>query len=404
MIAETKNFVKLDYRFVSEILSSSQLNITSELEVFKAADGWLRYHFVERSKFAKELIFKVRLPLLSNYALNSVLCNDSSFRNSEDCLVLVKQILKDKYFYRNSMKFDCSTRYCNQNMFNTLSVGSDVLPSLKVVRYDIDNKVLKTENIFPQLCHVRTYLRAVFLNGDFYVFCCIENNDNRRMSVQKYFSKLNIWKVVADYSNDYIESFGVCVFMKKVYLIGGKIIFGDNVFNGYDLMNKCFAFSQVNSKVQQVTPMNVWRSNAACTVFEGKVVVSGGCYTQQTVEVYDHVADTWSYMPNMIKRRRYHDLVAIKNKLFAIGGREHSCEVYDSCSKKFFLLKSPPKFSKFSFKNAAGAISMCNRIIVFGFNPKVAVFYDLVKQQWSEEFNEKDLDYSFKGCVKLPQF
>ena len=55
MLAETEHFRELDYFVLSKILASSDLHITSELEVFNAANGWLNHNFDKRSKFAKNL-------------------------------------------------------------------------------------------------------------------------------------------------------------------------------------------------------------------------------------------------------------------------------------------------------------------------------------------------------------
>ena len=68
MIVETKNFLELNINQVSKILTSSELVITSEVEVFLAADKWVSHNFEERSKFAKNLLLKVRVNLLSDYA------------------------------------------------------------------------------------------------------------------------------------------------------------------------------------------------------------------------------------------------------------------------------------------------------------------------------------------------
>ena len=93
--------------------------------------------------------------------------------------------------------------------------------------------------------------------------------------------------------------------------------------------------------------MNNPRSNAACTVYERRVVVSGGYYGViinyhlKSVEVHDHVADKWSYMSNMIEKRVCHSSVAIKNKSFVIecyrNGRK-TCEILDSTCKKMLCL------------------------------------------------------------------
>ena len=405
MIAETKSYLTLDFNFLARILSTSQLNITSELEIFNSAEVWLRYNIVERSKFAKQLLFTVRLPLLSDNALDSVLLKESSFRNNEDCLVMMNNILKDKSFYKNSMNFSSTTRYCNQNMFNILTcdIWGD-LCSPKLIRYDISNKRLKMVKDFPKLNLVQNYSRAVFLNGDLYIICYIEQYPNCRMSVQKFTSHSNRWEVAAEYSNDYIDNFCVCVFMGKLYIIGGTS------FIPYSMQvhRNCFEFNPVNNNIQEVKPMHDFRRNFACTVFEGQIVVSGGYFEAgRTVEVYDHVADKWSYMPEMIKHRRYHDLVAIKNKLFAFGGVKNSCEVYDNCCKKFSLLKSPPNLFQSNYNSlndSISAISMGNKIVIFDLGTRIVASYDINKEQWSEELIEMDMNVNLYDCVKLPQF
>ena len=56
MIADTVNFLELDFIIIKKILSSSGLNIDSELQVFNAADSWLCHDITERRKYAKELL------------------------------------------------------------------------------------------------------------------------------------------------------------------------------------------------------------------------------------------------------------------------------------------------------------------------------------------------------------
>ena len=68
-VAETKNFLELDIESVKKVLSSSDLHVTSEIEVFNAADAWIRYKFDERKKHSKALLMTVRLSLLSINAL-----------------------------------------------------------------------------------------------------------------------------------------------------------------------------------------------------------------------------------------------------------------------------------------------------------------------------------------------
>ena len=69
IVCETNNFLQLDFSTVAKILATSELHIDSEIQVLNAADGWVRLNNEERRKFAKELLLKVRHPLLSDHAM-----------------------------------------------------------------------------------------------------------------------------------------------------------------------------------------------------------------------------------------------------------------------------------------------------------------------------------------------
>ena len=71
MFVDSNSFLKLDFKSVSRILSSSELNIDSEMEVFNVIVSWLG-HNKERSKYAKGIFLKVRLSLLSDPALKLI--------------------------------------------------------------------------------------------------------------------------------------------------------------------------------------------------------------------------------------------------------------------------------------------------------------------------------------------
>ena len=73
-----------------------------------------------------------------------------------------------------------------------------------------------------------------------------------------------------------------------------------------------------------------------------------------TVETYDHIANTWSKMPNMINPRMCHSLIADSNKLFTLGGNYYiGCyEVCGNFCNKFVALKNVPKLITVDFYGA----------------------------------------------------
>ena len=101
-VARTENFRQLEFNLVKKILSSCELHISSELEVFNASEFWLSCENFDRSEYAKRLFLNIRFPLLSDNVVKSLLeqCeysgNISSFHKSEECLTLVNEVLKNK--------------------------------------------------------------------------------------------------------------------------------------------------------------------------------------------------------------------------------------------------------------------------------------------------------------------
>ena len=106
---------------------------------------------------------------------------------------------------------------------------------------------------------------------------------------------------------------------------------------------------------------------AACTVFNSKIVAAWGVnYSQvlEPVEAYDYYENKWTYLPDMIKRRRCHASVSMGNKLFVIGGYFNtSCEVFDSFSRKFTVFNY--RFVNTIGRSSCIAVCVGNKIIVF---------------------------------------
>ena len=104
--------------------------------------------------------------------------------------------------------------------------------------------------------------------------------------------------------------------------------------------NNCFVYNIKDNKWSPIADSNDRRYDAACTVFEGKIVVSGGL-GEKSVEAFDYYENKWTYLPDMIEKRNDYGAVSMDNKLFVIGGCSNSnCEIFDSFSRKFSCIKS----------------------------------------------------------------
>ena len=219
--------------------------------------------------------------------------------------------------------------------------------------------------------------------GEVYVLGGI-NNNYRKISIEKYSPFTNTWEKVTD-MYDYRSSFSACSFIDDVYIIGGHIPSNIN--------ESCVKFNTKSRTWGACAVLNEDRSSASSVVFEGRIVVSGGNNrgSLNSVEAYDHVADMWSYMSNMVEGRYNHISVTVKNKLFILGGSmfhsepEIFCEMYDSRCNKFIAVKPPPNSLTFDILNPESVISIGSKIAVFGDQTDTILFYDVEKEEWSEE-------------------
>ena len=394
IVAESKNFLELDFVRVGKILSSSELNIDSELQVLIAANVWLSHNTTERSKYAKNLLIKIRLSLLSNPALNHILKTKSSFSMNTECAGIIREVLENKkesHWY----KLSTTSRYCNQDKFNIIVCGGknfnkgNAVNDVCSVHVDNANSV----NKLAPMIEGRNEFETVCIKNEVYLFGGKDDNDVYIRSIEKYSPATNTWEKVADVYDERKHYCG-CSFVDKIYFIGGS----SNVTK-----RSCVKFNINDKSWKEIADMKERRKGAACVVFEGKVVVSGGLNDDilSTVESYDDVADSWSYMPNMNERRAGHKSVAIKNKLFVFGGCVQSWEVFDSNFKKFLLLKQSLACFQFDVSFPVKVLSIGSKLTVF-LETGIILLYDYEKHEWSVKACAATEEITLCSIVKLP--
>ena len=110
-----------------------------------------------------------------------------------------------------------------------------------------------------------------------------------------------------------VEFFSFCSFMCCIYIIGCW-------FNDYKDTDKCYKYNTITNNWYKIANKNFKRYETTCSVFEGKIVVTGDGYVKymKSVEAYDHHENKWIILPNMIKSRKKHTSIVIGNKLFVV--------------------------------------------------------------------------------------
>ena len=264
-------------------------------------------------------------------------------------------------------------RHCNQDDLSILVCGG-MNKDEKVENsvYKLDGRKLNCEK-FTSMPNQRSYCKTVVTNSDLFVIGGDSLNYNVDKTVEKFCTKTNTWSYETRLILD-DNAFFACSFMKNLYVV---------YKNGL-----CFVFNLKYKNWSELAKMKQVRYYGACTVFDGKIVVTGSfnCFFNlNSVEAYDYYDNKWTYLPNLIERRCNHASVSMGNKLFVIGGEyTNSCEVFDSVSTKFNIVTYAPT----KCLDICEAVCVGNKIMVFSTLLKSlktnALTYDVINDTWSE--------------------
>ena len=166
-------------------------------------------------------------------------------------------------------------RYCNQEGFSILICGG------KDKNGKVTNEVLELKipsfkvNKFPSMLKPHLFFYSTTIKSDIVAISGrveLDKNVNKSAVHFEIFSeKTKTW------THNYVRidkriCYCVCSFMSKLYLIGGYIK------RSCKSPNSCCIYDINSNTWNEITNLNVARNYAACTVFEGKIVVTGGKY------------------------------------------------------------------------------------------------------------------------------
>ena len=191
--------------------------------------------------------------------------------------------------------------------------------------------------------------------------------------------------------------------MKCLYVFGG--------YNGYKKASfvRCFKYDTQTSKWSLIADMNSYRQLPGCTVYEGKIVVTGGCHNNvglKLVESYDHHENKWTDLPSMIDGRYKHGAVSLGNKMFVVGGwKTFTCEVFDSSSRKFTSITQLLPVNNLIY-DYASVVSIGYKVLYFYSTTDTATnkyqLYDVLKDQWCLKANDFIEANRKISCCKIP--
>ena len=375
-VMKTDDFFNLDMKQVLEWVSSDDVNVRAEEEVFTGIVQWVSNNRSERERCFPDLLHQVRLNPSSQDILLKKLVNEDLVTTNIECMNFVLRSIIDadeslSREPRNCLKVEV------EGIF--LCGGRKALCYLPHVNmwYEMANMSFEHQNhallvdqqrvyIFSEQdtsiqshlveCYVpSTNLWYSFQSGFEYdeQFCSVS-----AVSGYSFFNALtyaehvpymytydintNNWNMHKDTP---INRWGVCTISQghHIYIIGGSNSSGSIPAGNTEVER----FNPSDKSVEEVAPLNEARYNAFGAAMNDKIYVAGGiqmreqrCRLLDTCEVYDPSTNEWHLMADLCVPRHSASMVCFKEALYVIGGlkntnnqvltRELSVEMFDS--------------------------------------------------------------------------
>lgn len=382
-VMETGDFLNLDIKQVIEWVSSDDIIVGAEEEIFEGIIRWVSHNKTERGRHFLDLLHQVRLRSISSEFLFHELINEELITSNVDCLNFVLghmkcifdstsescskparkclEMLEDVIFVCGGRKALCYLPHTNEwyQLMDTTLEHQDHAAVQYRGKVNIFSKqderfgsgqsqvaeyyIPSTDSwgaIQTKFEYNEQFTSLFVLNGDTALYALTNTETAPENTIFRYHPDKNTWDLCGD---DALNRWGACGVTdgQCIYIMGGTKNETD-VINGTTIVEK---FSPSGMMWEEVAAMNEPRHAAFGAAMNGKIYIAGGLqknglisYTVlKTCEVYNPSTDEWQLIPSLNAPRHSASMVSFKGALYVVGGlkdqikfRELSVEILDS--------------------------------------------------------------------------
>ena len=387
-VTETADFLSLDENQVVNWVSSDDVIVKAEQDIFEGILQWVLHNRSEREENFPKLLQQVRLSSVSHEYLFNELLNEELVKTNLDCVNFVMEYMKLIFNCRGETSIK-PARKCLERSENVIFVcgGSKALcyfPS-ENKWHELMNTTLEHEDhciiqyrdrvyVFSAQekvqcneSHVVEYympstnswgtIQTKFEYGNEEFIALFALDDNKGLwiltynetehdsHIYEYNPDKNIW--VGSYRE--LGRWGACFVTDGhyIFIIGGILSQNEKIITTTEVQKIIPAHGTENGKVEfkEVAPMNEARHDAFGAAMNGKIYVAGGKQRDENLplarflascEVYDPSTDEWQVMPSLNVPRDSASMVCFKGALYVVGGLKNSyfqalsVEMFDS--------------------------------------------------------------------------
>ena len=381
-VVEHEDFLNLTVSEVEEWISSDEIKVRGEEDVFQAIVKWAEQNGDgEREKFF-ELFRHVRLIYLSrNYVLNEIFPHPL-VTNDKACTAFVLDAVKDVSSGSEECFFAQAPRNCLKTTEDCLVVSADT-KTLCYVPYE--NKWYQMADKAKSSFHsTSAYHGKVYMN----------NGPGVDYAIERFDPAVNSWAPLMSYSGEMSHfSAAVVYFQGSLYVIGGQ--------KRGEVANCVHKYNADTNLWQEVAPMNVSRFLLCAVADKDNIYAVGGKANNQILDVverFDSKMNSWCRVASMLEKKLLPCVAILNTRVFLFGGYtsirppqvSSSIDMYDPTSNMWTAIQgiSAPTyfFGVTSFKGSVYVIGSQTQESPDSLSLRI---YDVEKNEW-------------KHCVSVP--
>ena len=386
-VADMNEFLSLDAKEVERWISSDEIVIETEADVFQIAQKWVEHNKSERKAAFEELLRHVRLVFVSRDYLLNVVTNEF-VRDNAGCLRLVSDAIRQTTFSSDddlpqSPRKGLDTRaivacegeyaFCyfpqkdEWKMLPTCERSTKErrtnIPSTHMIRFRDQLFMFsffdRVERYDPVFNGWSSFPSGVFkdkvtvIGGELFsineTISYLRFEDRKKIvTIEKFQVETCSWQKLHSSSQCYRKESCVMGSGNYLYLFGGK----SSLTSKY--LPKADRFDIMEKKWEEITDMQQARGGAFGVASQEKIFVAGGADEKgkvlKTCEVYNVSTNEWQLIANLNIYRTHGSMVCLGGTLYVLGGfdqtkknPEHSVECYDKQGKWIVKTTIPVK-------------------------------------------------------------
>ena len=362
-VAEMDEFLNLETKEVERWISSDEISVAVEADVFQIILRWIEQNKSERKASFEQLFRHVRLAFLSRDFLLDVVTNELVQENSDCFKVISKAInlpgfLTEENFPQSARKgletlaiVACGGTYTfcylpekdewkrlrdgltERNEYTQLINHRDQLYA-----FSSHGEIERYDPVFDRWSfrdHLKFLRKVTNVRGEIY---SIEFDTSSRKSTIKRFNVLRCsWQTVLSSQEGCRTGSCVVASGNHLYVCGGRL--------EDDFVTKAERFDTVGKKWEEIASMQEARGHSLGVATEGKIFVAGGredwTSCLETCEIFNISTNEWQFIGSLKVPREGGSMVCLKGTLYVLGGTngyersELSVECYDPTEDKW---------------------------------------------------------------------